>query len=107
MLTLVKTLMIKILNLKFGILLEYQNIKTFEEVFVIKKVKNTVPWTYAISDLKGEEILGTFYKKEFQNRNQKEHRVEKVIRRKGDKLYVKWKDYDSCFNSWIDKKDML
>ena len=89
MLTLVKTLMIKILNLKFGILLEYQNIKTFEEVIVIKKVKNTVPWTYAISDLKGEEILGTFYKKEFQNRNQKEHRVEKVIRRKGDKLYVK------------------
>ena len=89
MLTLVKTLMIKILNLKFGILLEYQNIKTFEEVFAIKKVKNTVPWTYAISDLKGEEIVGTFYRKEFQNRNQKEHRVEKVIRRKGDKLYVK------------------
>ena len=56
---------------------------------MIKKVKNTVPWTYAISDLKGEEIVGTFYKKEFQNRNQKEHRVEKVIRRKRDKLYVK------------------
>ena len=88
-------------------MLEYQNIKTFEEVFVIKKVKNTVPWTYAISDLKGKEIVGTFYKKEFQNRNQKEHRVEKVIRRKGDKLYVKWKDYDSSFNSWIDKKDIL
>ena len=32
-----------------------------EEVFVIKKVKNTVPWTYVISDLKGEEIVGTFY----------------------------------------------
>ena len=32
-----------------------------EEVFVIKKVKNTVPWTYVINDLKGEEIIGTFY----------------------------------------------
>ena len=35
-----------------------------EEVFVIKKVKNTVPWTYIISDLKGDEIVETFYKKE-------------------------------------------
>ena len=34
-----------------------------EKVFVIKKVKNTVPWTYVISDLKGKEIFGTFYKK--------------------------------------------
>ena len=34
-----------------------------EEVFVIKKVKNTVPWTYVISDFKGKEIVGTFYKK--------------------------------------------
>ena len=34
------------------------------EDFVIKKVKNTVPWTYVISHLKGEEIVGTFYEKE-------------------------------------------
>ena len=47
-----------------------------EEVFVIKKVKNTVPWTYVISDLKGEETVGTFYEKELQNTNQKEFRVE-------------------------------
>ena len=40
------------------------------EVFVIKKVKNTVPWTYFISDLKGEEIVGTFYEKELQKTNQ-------------------------------------
>ena len=57
-----------------------------EEVFVIKKVKNTVPWTYVISDLKGEEIIRTFYEKELQKTNQKEFRVEKVIKRKGDKL---------------------
>ena len=37
-----------------------------EEVFVTKKVKNTVPWTYVINDLNGEEIMGTFYEKELQ-----------------------------------------
>ena len=70
-----------------------------EEVFVIKKVKNTVPWTYVINDLNGEEITGTFYAKELQNTNQEEFRIEKVIRRKGDKLYVKWKGYNNSFNS--------
>ena len=73
---------------------------------MIKKVKNTVLWTYVISDLKGEEIVGTFYEKELQKTNQKEFRVEKVIKRKGDKLYVKWKGYNSSFNSRIDKKDI-
>ena len=66
---------------------EYNNWS--EEVFVIIKVKNTVPWTYIISDLNGEEIDGTFYEKEFQKTNQTEFRVEKIIKRKGDKLYVK------------------
>ena len=54
--------------------------------FLIKKVKNTVPWKYVISDLKGEEIVGTFLGKEFQKTNQKGFRVEKVIKRKGNKL---------------------
>ena len=66
-----------------------------EEVFVNKKVKNTVPWTYVINDLNGEEIIGTFYEKELQKTNQEEFRIEKVIRRKGDKLYAKWKGYDN------------
>ena len=78
-----------------------------EEVFVIKKVKNTVPWTYVINDLNGEEIIGTFYEKELQKTNQKEFRIEKVLKKKGDKLYVKWKGYDNSFNSWIDKKDLV
>ena len=78
-----------------------------EEVFVIKKVRNTVPWTYVINDLNGEEIIGTFCEKELQKINQKEFRIEKVIKRKGDKLYVKWKDYNNLFNSWIDKKDFV
>ena len=78
-----------------------------EEGFVIKKVKNTVPWTYVISDLNGEEIIGTFYEKELQKTNQKEFRIEKVLRKKDEKLYAKWKGYDNSFNSWIDKKDLV
>ena len=74
-----------------------------EEVFVIKKVKNTIPWTYVFNDLNGEEIIGTFYEKELQKTNREEFRIEKVIRQKGDKLHVKWKGYDNSFNSWIDK----
>ena len=62
---------------------------------------------HVISDLKDEEIVGTFHKKELQKTNQKEFRVEKVINRKGDKLYVKWKGYYSSFNSLIDKKNSI
>ena len=72
-----------------------------EEFFVIKEIKNTVPWTYVINDLNGEEIIGTFYEKELQKIDQQEFRIEKLIRKKGDKLYVQWKGYDSLFNSWI------
>ena len=70
-----------------------------EEVFVIKKVKNAFPWIYVISDLKSEEIIGTCYEKELQATNQQEYRIEKVIKKKFDKLYAQWKGYD-----WIDKK---
>ena len=76
-------------------------------MFVVGKIKNTVPWTYIINDLNGEEIVGSFYEKEFQKTNQKEFRIEKVIKRKGNKLYVKWKGYNDSFNSWIDKKDLI
>ena len=60
-----------------------------EEVFIFSKIKNTIPWTYVINNLNGEEIIGAFYEKELQKTNQKEFRIEKVIKRKGDKLYVK------------------
>ena len=78
-----------------------------EEVFVIKKVKNIVPWTYVINDLNGEEITGIFYEKELQRTNQEEFRVEKVIKRKDDKIYVNWKGIDNSFNSCIAKKDLV
>ena len=74
---------------------------------MIKKVKNTVPRTYVISDVISEEIVGTFYRRELQKMNQKEFRVEKIIKRKDDKLYLNWKGYNSSFNSWIDKKDII
>ena len=79
----------------------------FEEAFVMKKIKNIVSWTYVIDDLNGEEITGTFYEKELKKIDQQEFRIEKVIKKKGDKLYVKWKGYDNSFNSWIDKKDLV
>ena len=60
-----------------------------------------------VSDVNAEEIVATFYEKVLQNTNQKEFRTEKVIKRKGGELYVKWKGYDNSFNSWIDKKDMI
>ena len=67
-------------------------------------IKNTVPWTYLIRDLNGEENIGSSYEKELRKTNQKDFRIAKVIKRKGDKLYVKWKGHNNSFNSWIDKK---
>ena len=60
-----------------------------------------------ISDLGGDKIAGSFYEKELQKTNQEKFRIEKVLKRKGDKFYVKWKGYDNRFNSWIDKKDLI
>ena len=78
-----------------------------EEVFVIKKVKNTVSWTCVINNLNEKKIVGTFYENKLQKSNQKEFRIEKLIKKNDDKLCVKWKGYDNLFNSWIDKKDIL
>ena len=60
-----------------------------------------------INDVNGEEIIVTFYGKELQSTNQKEFRIVKVIKRKGDKLHIKWNGYNNSFNSWIDKKDIV
>ena len=78
-----------------------------EEVFVIKKIENSVPYTYIINDLNSEQIIGAFYEKELQKTNQEKFRIEKIIKKKGNKLYVKWKGYDNLFKSWIDKKDLV
>ena len=108
--------MIIILNLTFGDHVRISKCKSIfskgyipnlsEEVFVIKKIKNTVPWTYVIDDINCEEFTVTFYEK-LQKIDQQEFRMEKVIKKKGDKLYVKWKGYDNSFNSWIGKKNFV
>ena len=119
-LSLVNKLIIKILHFiltKLVILLEYQNIKTFllkalfqiglKMFLLLKKVKSAVPETYVISDIKAEETVGTFYLKELQKTNENSFELKKIIKRKGCKLYVKWKGYNSSFNSCIDKKSVV
>ena len=70
-----------------------------EEVFIISKIKNIVPWEYVISNLNGELITGSFYEKELQKTSQEKFRIEKVVKRKVDKLHAKWKEHDSLCNS--------
>ena len=59
---------------------------------------------HVINELNGAEIVGKFCEKEMEKTNQEKFRIEKVIKRKGDELYVKWEGNDNSFNSWIDKK---
>ena len=59
-----------------------------------------------ISDLNGEPITGSFYENELRNTSQEKFRIEKVLKRKGNKLYIKCKGYDNSFNSWINEKDL-
>ena len=70
-----------------------------EEVFTVSEVRYTDPITYKLKDLKGEEIKGSFYEQELQKTTQEMFRIEKVIRRKGDKSLVKWVGYPDEFNS--------
>ena len=96
---------------------EFKNLKMYllkdihligaKKFLLLKKIKNTVHWTYIITDLNGEEIVGSFYEKDLRKTNQEEFRIEKVMTRKGNKLYVKWKGCNNSFNSWIDRKDLI
>ena len=54
-----------------------------------------------------KELLELFTKNNCIKTNQKQFQIEKVIKKKGDKLYVKWKGYNKSFNSWIGKKDIV
>ena len=60
-----------------------------------------------ISDLNAEPITGSFYEKELQKTSQEKFRIEKIMKRKSDKLYIKWNGYDNSFNSWINEKDLV
>ena len=77
-----------------------------EELFIIKEVKPTIPVTYSIVDLNGENIKGTFYQQELQKTKETVYRIEKVLKKRtksdGSKeVLIKWKRYSNDFNSWI------
>lgn len=78
-----------------------------EEVFTVSQVQYTDPPTYKITDNNNEEIQGTFYEQELQKTSQEIFRIEKVIRKRGNKSFVKWLGYPKSFNSWVDNKDLI
>ena len=78
-----------------------------EEVFTISKIIVTIPTIYKIPDLNGEEIEGSLYRQELQKTMQDTFRIEKVLKRQGDKSLVKWMAYPKSFNSWIDTRAMV
>ena len=69
-----------------------------------QKIQLTIPLTYKITDYNAEVIQGSFYEEELQKTSQKTFRIEKILRRKGDKSLIKWVGYSDAFNSWIDTK---
>ncbi|KAK9681113.1 hypothetical protein QE152_g38559 [Popillia japonica] len=78
------------------------------ELFRIAKVKLTNPVTYLLDDMNARPILGSFYAEELQKaKHQDAYLVEKVLRRKGNKVYVKWLGFDKTHNSWIAKNNIL
>ncbi|KAJ8914355.1 hypothetical protein NQ315_011343 [Exocentrus adspersus] len=78
------------------------------ELFKITAVKITNPTTYLLEDMRGQTIQGAFYAEELQKTtNPDVYLVEKVLKRKGQKVYVKWYGLDKSHNSWIDKNNVL
>ncbi len=80
-----------------------------EELYVVDKVQKTIPVTYKLKDLLGEEIEGSFYEEELQKSQQEVYRVERVIRKKKidgiEHALVKWSGYNEKFNQWIPMKE--
>lgn len=78
------------------------------EIFVINKVNRTNPITYLLKDTSNEEIQGMFYPEELQLTSQPNiYLVERIIRKKGNKLFVKWLGMDKKFNTWINKNEIV
>lgn len=78
------------------------------EIFKIKKVQNTTPETYLLHDARDQPILGAFYGEELQKtKHPNIYLVENVLKRKGNKVFVKWLGLSNSENSWIDKSNVL
>ena len=79
-----------------------------EEIFQVRNVKtSTDPIVYELRDLAGEDVNGTFYKEQLQKTNQEIYRVDKIVRRRGDEVLVKWSGYPVKFNSWMPEEDIM
>ena len=78
-----------------------------EEVFEVSEIQYTNPPTYKIKDWNNEKIVGSFYEPEMQKTHQFTFRIEKVLRKRGNKVLVKWLGYPDSFNSWINAKDVI
>ena len=74
-----------------------------EDLFVIKNVKNIVPFTCVIDDLKGKDIV----EEEWQKADRSEFRVDNLVKKKGDELCVNWRRHDNSFNSCLVKNDII
>ena len=78
------------------------------EIFKIKKVKYTEPITYIIQDLHDNEISGNFYQEELQKTNfPNDYLVEKILKKKGNRVFVKWWGFSPSHNSWENLDDIL
>lgn len=78
------------------------------EIFLVKKILHSNPITYLLKDKNGEEIQGAFYKEELQKTQYPDiYLIEKILRRKGNKVFVKWLGLDKKNNSWIYKSNLL
>lgn len=78
------------------------------EIFTVKKIQYTDPITYLLSDWEGNDIKGGVYAEEMQKVKYPDvYLVEKILRRKNNKVYVKWLGFDNRFNSWVNENDVL
>ena len=85
------------------------NIKWSEELFKIYDINISDVSRYKLKDMNDEIIEGSFYEKELQKTKNKteEYIIEKIIKAKNNKLFIKWRGYNNSFNSWINKKDII
>ena len=84
------------------------NIKWSEELFKVYKINKSNVITYQLKDMNDEIIKGVFYEKELQltKNNTGEYIIEKILKTKGNQMYVKWKGYSNNFNSLVNKSDI-
>ena len=78
-----------------------------KKFLLLQKIKKIFHGHILLALLKMKKLLERFTKKNCGKIDQKEFRIEKVIKQKGDNLYVRWKGYDSSSNSWIDKNNIV